>query len=112
MYGSPAFAIVTTGSHATSGAANQLLFGSYGGLSTLNNSEVVNIQVAVSGLDLMLGNTTVSNNIGLPISAATSVFDLPPLRAGDASLLYVARRTGDNASYIWTIWRGLALTSY
>ncbi len=105
MMGDTAYQIYTASSWATSGAANQLLFGNYGGLSSINQSEVVLTQLQVSGLELRIGNSTTTNNVGLMVSAAASVFDLLPMRAGDASGLFAARVTSDNASYLWTIWR-------
>ena len=105
--GDTSYKLVTAGSFATSAVATQLLFGSYGGLSLLNQDEVVHIQIHVSGLELRIGDSTTTNNIGLKISAAASLVDLRSMRAAEASGLFVARATGDNASYNWTIWRRL-----
>lgn len=63
------------------------------------------MQLQVSGLELRIGDSTTTNNIGLKITAAASLVDIQPMRAGDASGLFAARATADNASYNWTIWR-------
>ena len=107
--GSTAYQIYTSGSNATSAGLPGPLFGLYNGLSTINQADVVHIMLNSSGLECRIGSTDAltSNNLGILVSAAGSTFDLPPMRAADASGLKLARVTSDNASVTWTIWRRL-----
>lgn len=105
--GDPNYTFISSGCTATSANTTHLFFGTYQGLSTLNNDEAVHIQiVAASGQGLRVGNSTVTNNQGLQISPSMSIVDLPPMRAGDASQLRLARdgSSGD-ASMLWVAWR-------
>ena len=108
-YGDPAYTLITAGSTATSANTAHLLFGSYQGLSTLNNSEVVKIFITASGGAMRIWDSTVSNNIGVlfnDTSSALQNLEWPPTRAGDASLLHIAQGTlGDATNPAWAIWR-------
>lgn len=106
-FGDPKYVFLHAGCIATSAVTAHLLFGNYGGLSQHNNDEVVHVQIAPSAGDLRLGTSAVTNNLGLRLTTAASVFDLPPMRCGDASLLHVAPEGTNNACPIWVIWRRL-----
>lgn len=103
-YGDVWFKIISSGSTATSAATAHILFGSYQGLSTLGNNEVVNVQLVPTAADARVWDSTVTNNTGLRLSVAASVFDLPPMRVGNASLLHFTRDGGTNSTMLWTIW--------
>lgn len=106
---------VTAGSYYTSASGTHSLFGSYSGLSTLNNDEVVKLQIAASASDYNVGfSPGVDHSKGLRIFAAASWVELPPMRAGTASQLLFARINGagsadwaasvNNVSAMWVIW--------
>ena len=103
-YGDTFFEIFASGSTATSAATAHLLFGGNGGLSSLNQNDVVNIQLVFTGADARVWDSTVTNNTGLRLSTAASVFDLPPLRVGSASILHFVRDAAANATANWTVW--------
>ena len=104
MYGDVYFKIIASGSTATSAATAHLVFGTYAGLSTLNNNDVVNVQLNAVTADCRVWDSTVTNNNGLRLSTAASIFDMPPMRAGDASGLQFVRDTGTNSTLQWTVW--------
>ena len=112
MYGDPAFILVASGSTATSAGPAELLFGSYQGLSTLNNSEVVLIRVGASegGIFFVGGDNTLNTltgiRLGFTVGVPFSVF-LNPMRTGEASGLHLRRQTTDNGIADWAIWRRL-----
>lgn len=104
-YGDTYFRLVSTGSTATSAAGAHLLFGSYTGLSTLNNNAVVHFQLNAVTADARVWDNTVTNDRGgLRITTSASIFDMPPMRAAEASLLHFARDTTTNTTLIWTVW--------
>ena len=103
-YGDTYFEIFSSGSTATSAATAHSLFGGNGGLSSLNQQDVVNIQLNFTGADARVGDTNLTNNTGLRLTMAASVFDLPPMRVGSASTLHMIRDAGTNATVLWTVW--------
>lgn len=103
-YGETYFSMLASGSTATSAATAHLLFGIYGGLSLLNQNDVVNVQLQPTVADVRLWNSTVTNNTGLRLGTAGSAYDLPPMRVGEASGLHIARDTTTNTTVLWTIW--------
>ena len=103
-YGDIYFELYASGSTATSAATPHSLFGGNGGLSSLNQNDVVFIQVVPTGADARLWNLDVTNNTGLRLSTAASVFDLPPMRVGNASTLHFVRDAAANSTANWTIW--------
>lgn len=108
MYGDSFYIPVTAGSTATSAAGAHLLFGSYQGLSTLGNNEVVNVVIATVTADIRWWDSTVSNNTGIRLTTAASSYDLPPMRVGTASQLHVSRDAGTNATVSWAVLRRLS----
>ena len=98
------YEIYASGSMATSAAGAHSLFGGNGGLSSLNQQDVVFIQLVPTAADARIWDSTVTNGTGLRLSDAGSVFDLPPMRVGSASTLHVARDTAANTTVYWTIW--------
>lgn len=104
MYGDVYHSLLAAGSTATSAATAHLLFGNYAGLSDLHNDDVVNLVVSASANPAKLWNSTVTNDVGFRVEGGATV-EWPPMRAGAASLLHVARETANNASMIWTITR-------
>ena len=104
--GDPKWAIINAGSTAASAATAHLLFGNYGGLSTVNNEETIHIQVYASAVGARLWNSTVTNNVGYKITAETTI-EWPAMRAGTASQLHFASDTSANASVNWTIFTRL-----
>ena len=104
-YGDVYFKMQANGSTATSAATAHLVFGTYAGLSLLNNEDVVNIQLWATGADSRLWDNTVTNNTGLRLTTAASLYDLPPMRVGDASRIHFAREAAANVTMGWTIWR-------
>lgn len=103
-YGDTYYGIVTSGSTATSAATAHLLFGAYQGLSTLGQNEIVNIQLIATANDVRVWNSTVTNNTGLRLTQSASAFDLPPMRAGEASGLHMVRDGSGNPTVLWTVW--------
>ena len=110
-YGDVSYNIIKSGSTATSANTVHNFFGVYGGLSDINNSEVMHVQVMSDGNEFRIGAPgNVSNNIGQKIFPAASYVDLPPMRVGTASLLQFANaNSGSNASANWMIWNRLPL---
>lgn len=88
------YVLIAAGSTTASVATLQPLFGNFGGLSSLNKNEVVNVQITGGGsneffIGIAAGN--VSNNIGYKIYPGLSTTDLPPMRVGQASQLQLSR---------------------
>ena len=104
-YGDTYFSIVSSGSNATAAAGKHGLFGSYSGLSLINQNDVIHINLVPTAADIRVWDTTVSNDVGLRLTTAGSVFDLPPMRVGAASLLNFSRDAAVNATVNWTVWR-------
>lgn len=104
-YGDTYFRMVSTGSTATSAATAHLLFGNVTGLSLLNQNTVVHFQLNAVTADARVWNSTVTNDSGgLRLTTAASIFDMPPMRAAEASLLHFARDTVTNTTILWTVW--------
>jgi len=115
-YGDTRYEFYSSSKNATNSSAVQTFFGTYSGLSLLNNDDVVHIQVSASANEFFLGPTgQVSQSLGYKIYPSLSTIDLPPQRVGNASLLVVARANGTdapsafNASYNWVCWRRVPL---
>src|SRR3990167_2284328 len=105
-YSDVRYEFFSAGSNATNSSAVENFFGSYSGLSLLNNEDVIHIQISASANELFVGPTgQVSQSRGYKIYPNLSTIDLPPQRVGSASLLQVARAEGNddasafNASY-------------
>ena len=116
-YGDPAYTIYASGSTGTSADAAHLLYGtSFNALSTLNNDEVVFVHISASAGSFRVWASNVSNNTGIFLDDAATAqraIWLPPMRAGDASQVFIANGTlGNNASPSWSIWRRLPLSSF
>ena len=107
MYGDDHFILIKSGSTAASADTAHLFFGSYGGLSDLNNGEVLHIQTMPVGGEARIGDdNTVSNDIGYAVFPTASYVDLPAIRVGLASRLhFVNKLTGTDVTVDWTIWR-------
>jgi len=115
-YGDVRYEFTAAGSNATNSSAVQTLFGSYSGLSLLNNDDVVHIQLSASVNELFVGPTAfLEKTIGYKIYPSLSTIDLPPQRVGNASLLQMIRVNGPdapsafNASVNWVVWRRVPL---
>jgi hypothetical protein len=115
-YGDERYDFYAAGSDATASSANDEFFGSYSGLSLLNNDEVVHIQISASVNEFFVGPAAYCGQAtGYKIYPSLSTIDLPPMRVGTASLLKVARANGFdapsafNASYNFVIWKRAAL---
>ena len=107
-YGDVNYNLVSSGSTGASADTAHLLFGSYGGLSNLNNDEILHIQLWASDNARVSDSNAVTNDNGVKVES--SVFDLPPIRAGTASQLHFANETiGTDANMSWIIWRRLPL---
>lgn len=113
-YGESRFDFYSAGSNATATSGVAGFFGSYSGLSLLNNDDVVHLQISGSVNEFFMGppSASISNNIGYKIYPSLSTIDFPPTRVGLASLLQVSQASplGDmasqaNASYNWVLWR-------
>lgn len=104
-YGDVNYEWVQGGSTGASADTAHGLFGAYGGLSDLRNSEVVHVQLRGITNDFRVGpDNTVTNDTGLLVT--TSWFDLPPMRVGAASQFHFANDTlGTNASPMWVVWK-------
>src|SRR3990167_3434675 len=106
MYGDVSFEWIRSGSTATSAATAHLLFGAYNALSNLNSKDVLLIQVQASAANLRIGPSgSPTNNIGLRVIVTDPYIDLPPMQAGNASLLHFARTATNDATADWIIWR-------
>lgn len=107
MYGDIHYELVSSGSTAASANTAHLLFGSFTGLSNLNNNEVINVILQSEGGDARIGLPgSISNNLGVPVYAAASGFEWPPMRVGTASqLLFANKELGTNVTISWNIFR-------
>ena len=116
-YGDPAYTIYASGSHGASADTAHLFVGtSFNALSTLNSDEVLFVHLSASGGPLRTWGSNVTNNVGIFLDDAATAqraIWLPPVRAADASQIFIANGTlANNASVSWSIWRRLPLTSY
>mgnify|MGYP001615337571 FL=1 len=118
MYGDIVFELLSSGSTATGTCSVQNFFGSYSGLSLLNQNDVVNIWVCSLGDEFYVGPSATPTNYNhrLKVSPALSQITLPAMRVGMASTLEFRRANGvgtnlalsaNNASAAWTVWRKL-----
>lgn len=101
------YVFVGAGSTTASVATVQQFFGNFGGLSALNEDEVLHVQVAAAGtVDFFVGiSPYITNNIGLKISPSLSTIDLPPMRVAAASQLQTARgASGLDYAYSFVAW--------
>ena len=108
MYGDTRYSFLAGGSTATSAATAHNLFGIYGGLSRINQDDVLNILVSASGGDYRLSLNPAgpaTNDSSLRIFSAASLFDLPPLAVSEASQITFAREGANNPVAFWTILR-------
>lgn len=93
------------GSTATSAATGHLLFGVYDGLSLLADGHRVKIQVGAStGIAFLNGGAANAGTDGM-VLAPSSLYELPVLRAGDASQIQIARASTNNPIVYWSIWK-------
>lgn len=104
-YGDPHFQWLQSGSTATSAAGAHDFFGIYGGLSDLNIAEVVHLQTEASTYEFRIAPSGfVSNDIGMRITPAASMIDIPAMRVSDAKILQFANVGANNASAHWNLW--------
>lgn len=104
-YGDVRFKFLAGGSTATSAATAHNLFGNYGGLSLVNQDEVLMLMISASGGDYRLSLNPAgpaTNDTSLRVFAAASVFDLPPLPVSAASQITFAREGSNNPVAFWT----------
>ena len=98
------------GSTATSAATGHLLFGAYQGLSLLANGHRVRIQVSAStGIAVLNGGAANAGTDGM-VLAPSNLYELPVVRAGDASQIQIARRDTNNPVVYWSIWKEIQYT--
>ena len=97
------------GSTATSAATlHDLYGGTYTGLSRLNASQVVRLQVATSNSFARLGASFTGlqpyayNSIWL--APSNIVVELPPMLVHDASQMKLMRHTAENVVVFWNLW--------
>lgn len=104
-YGDIHYEWVNAGSTGASADTAHGLFGLYGGLSDLNDAEVIHIQLQGISNDFKIGpDNTITNDTGFKVS--TDWIDLPPMRVGSASQFHFANNTlGTNASPMWVAWK-------
>lgn len=108
MYGDTRYSFLAGGSTATSAATAHRLYGIYGGLSLLNQDDVLNILVSASGGDCRMSLNPAAgatNDTSLRIFSAASLFDLPPMAVSEASQITIAREGSNNPVVFWTILR-------
>ena len=106
-YGDRVLDWVSSGSTATSAATAHNLFGTYNGLSLINSDEAVFVQIATTLADIRISGSAGSpatNNTGLRITVSASTYDLPPIRAANASEITFAREAATNATALWSLW--------
>ena len=105
--GDRVFNWIASGSTATSAATAHNLFGTYNGLSLINADEAMFVQISATLADIRISGSAGSpatNNTGLRITVSASNYDLPPVRAGNASELTFVREGATNATILWTLW--------
>lgn len=106
--GDTSYTWLASGSATASDDEARTIFGDYGGLSDLNASAVVHIQLMASGANFMLLPTdgACANQAGQYFKEDISAYvDLPAMRRTIASELAFANLTaGDNAVARWIIW--------
>lgn len=109
-YGDVNYEWVVSGSTAASADTAHALFGAYGGLSLLHESEVVHLQVRGKTFSLNVApDNTVTNDDGLEVGT-TAWEDLPPMRIGAASGFHFANATiGSDAGAMWVVWKRKSL---
>lgn len=99
---------VNSGSTITSSNAAHNLFGAYGGLSLLNASDVVHVQLHASKNDIYLLPTdeASANQLGQKFVADLDFYqDLPPMKVSNASQLTMRNyASGNDAECAWVVW--------
>lgn len=105
-YGDANYVWVNSGSTGASADTAHGLFGIYGGLSSLHESEVLHVQVQGITNSLKVGpDNTLTNDTGFKVGT-TAWEDLPPMRTGAASGFHFINETaGTDTSPMWVIWR-------
>lgn len=105
MYGDAYYQWIQSGSTTASAATSHGLFGTYNGLSMLNASGVVNIQILPSTNNLELLRSSALDSGFLFQTGGSIFYDLPPLSVNDARNLHFRNQTGaSNATVRWNIW--------
>ena len=104
--GGETFTLLHAASVAASAATAHSIFGNYGGLSDINASIVLNLEVMAETNDAMI-LPTVSDVGGKWIStSATQSTELKPMTRDNASKLHFQNKTaGENATLHLTIWK-------
>lgn len=92
------------GSTATSAAGAHNIFGTYGGLSSINANEVIILMVSACAGDLRLSldpTKGATNDTSLRLFGAASTFDIPPMTVSNASQITMAREGANNPVLFW-----------
>ena len=104
-YGDIHYNMYATGSTILNNASQNLL-GNYTGLSDLNLSDVVELDLnALNANNYLVSASGFTNNSGIRVSSGSTV-QLRPMRVRNASGLVAYLETASaNASAMWVIWR-------
>ena len=112
VFGDRRYVWYGNGFNATNSSAVEGFFGAYSGLSLLHTDEAVYLQITASVNEFFFGppSASISPTVGYKIFPSLSTVEIPPMRAGVASLLQVNRIQGNaasafNASYNWVVWK-------
>lgn len=110
-YGDPHYEMMAASQTAASSDAAHALFGTYNGLSTLNEDDAVSVWVEVeSGNNRAAITPTLeaSATFRFTIDENLGYLKLNPLRSADASQLHFYNAdTGADTDIEWIIWRKL-----
>ncbi len=106
MYGDTKYEFVQSGSTTASAATAHSVFGTYNGLSLLNQDDVLHIQVLPLTNNFELLKSAALGTGMLFTTDTKTYYDIPPMRVGSASQLHFRNQTGaSNATVRWTAWR-------
>lgn len=106
MYGDTRYEFVQSGSTTASAATAHGLFGTYNGLSLLNQNDVLHVQILPLTNNLEILKSSALGTGMLFTTDLKSYYDLPPMSVSSASVIHFRNQTGaSNATARWSVWR-------
>lgn len=102
------FLVSGSTNNINAGAAN--LYGNVSALSTVNANEVLLLILSASGGDVRVSldpTKPATNDTGLRLFNAASIFDVPPMTVANASQISFARDGGGSANTPVVFWTAL-----
>ncbi len=109
MYGDTSYEIFHSGSTGASADTAHGLFGTFSGLTSLNDSDVIKLSVRAKTNSFLIYSTLVASSVEYGIGISTSTIryqELPDLAVGKVSTLHFENdQAGSDATAEFVMWR-------